>query len=211
VTDVEECVFRNIRRPGQRTLAGCGGYGPVEIEAVLFDLKEAGIELAARERVVCRVVAKDRVLLHYDPHEVLEGISLVARALGKSDAVISIETDLGDTRAILEAALAEAPFPIAPGEGAAVADAETFAAVPHICRKSAAWYRGLGFGRENGTKIWTVEGRGQFELPRGITVAELLTKYARAPVAPVRIDGKPATPDTILGGAWTRGEGVVAL
>jgi len=216
-TDLEECVFRNIRRPGQASLEVYkkgGGYREAEIEAVLLDVKESGLggdfgaRCEAADSVVCRVREKDRVLLHYDPHAVMEGLMLIGRAMGRDEAVLVTDGSLP------EAPLGGFTIRVEADAGDALGDAELFAAVSHITQKSAAWYRGLGFGRHNGTKIFTIEGEverpGQYELRLGIQVARLL-EYAGSPTRPVTIDGVTVGPEATLAWELGIGEGLVRV
>lgn len=77
------------------------------------------------------------------------------------------------------------PFPTTHGLFGAptvINNVETFAAVPHIFRKGAAWYRSLGIGDNAGTKIFSVSGDvkrpGNYELPLGTPLRELIEGYA---------------------------------
>ncbi len=60
---------------------------------------------------------------------------------------------------------------------------ETLCNVPHILRKSAQWYRDLGIGEANGTKIYSLSGDvlspGVYELPMGTPLTELIYKYGQ--------------------------------
>jgi NADH-quinone oxidoreductase subunit F len=55
---------------------------------------------------------------------------------------------------------------------------ETYASVPTIMRRGAAWFAGLGVPNSGGTKCFSVSGHverpGNFEVPLGIPFAELL-------------------------------------
>jgi NADH-quinone oxidoreductase subunit F len=63
-----------------------------------------------------------------------------------------------------------------------VNNVETLSNVPHIVNKGAAWFKGLSLCEDSGTKLYQVSGRvkqpGVWELPMGITVRELLERYA---------------------------------
>lgn len=195
VTDVEECVFRHIRLPGQATLEGyrsSGGYRPAE--AVLLDVRESG--LLFEPAAVCRILEKDRVLMRYDPHAVLEGLSLVAQALNRKPLLVW-DADVPDGPHGVEV--------VREGDGP---DAETFAAISHIARKSAAWYRGLGFGRYNGTKILTFPDR-QVEVRMGLPVGALVAKYGGLR-GPFTIDGVAVDPAAPLDWPMVRDGGIVA-
>src|ERR1039457_1416860 len=74
------------------------------------------------------------------------------------------------------------PFPASfglYGKPTTVNNTQTFASVPAILRKGAAWFAELGPPNSGGTAIFSVSGHvakpGNFELPPGIPFAELLT------------------------------------
>src|SRR5688572_9616756 len=141
---------------------------------------------------------KDRAIMDYDPHTLLEGMALAGYATGAPRGFIYLRYEYPETFRILELALAEAaaagllgknilgsgfsfkihlrrgagayicgeessllnslegkhpfprnkpPYPVTHGFEnlpTAVNNVETLASVPHILRKGAAWYRGLG-------------------------------------------------------------------
>lgn len=68
------------------------------------------------------------------------------------------------------------------GRPTAINNAETLSNVPHIVKNGAGWYRGLGLGRDAGTKIYGVSGRvrnpGAWELPMGTPLRELIEEHA---------------------------------
>jgi NADH-quinone oxidoreductase subunit F len=54
------------------------------------------------------------------------------------------------------------PFPVVVGlfgKPAVVNNVETLSCVPHIINKGAAWFRGLGRGKDSGTKLYGVSGK----------------------------------------------------
>jgi NADH-quinone oxidoreductase subunit F len=63
-----------------------------------------------------------------------------------------------------------------------VNNVETICNVPHIARRGADWYRGLGIGSEAGTRVFGVSGRvkrpGIYELPAGTKLRVLLEDCA---------------------------------
>jgi NADH-quinone oxidoreductase subunit F len=80
---------------------------------------------------------------------------------------------------------AKPPFPQTSGlwgRPTIVNNVETICNVPHIIRRGAAWYRGLGRDGQPGTKIYGVSGRvnrpGAFELPMGTTLRDLIEEHA---------------------------------
>jgi NADH-quinone oxidoreductase subunit F len=73
------------------------------------------------------------------------------------------------------------PYPVTAGycgRPTLVNNVETLAAVPHIMRRGAEWYRGLGFGEHVGTRVVSVSGDiarpGNYEVPVGLPLATLL-------------------------------------
>src|SRR6201981_4132005 len=77
------------------------------------------------------------------------------------------------------------PFPVVSGlfgKPTVVNNVETLSCVPHIINNGAAWFRGLGRGKDGGTKLFGASGRvkrpGLWELPMGTTVREILEEHA---------------------------------
>jgi NADH-quinone oxidoreductase subunit F len=77
------------------------------------------------------------------------------------------------------------PFPVIVGlfgKPAVVNNVETVSCVPHIINKGPEWFRGLGRGKDAGTKLYGVSGKvkrpGLWELPIGTTVREILEEHA---------------------------------
>lgn len=73
------------------------------------------------------------------------------------------------------------PFPAQHGLYGApttVNNTQTIASVPAIMRKGASWFSGLGVGGSGGTAIFSVSGHiespGNYELPLGISLSDLL-------------------------------------
>ena len=64
------------------------------------------------------------------------------------------------------------------GKPTTINNTQTFASVPTIMRKGAAWFAGLGPANSGGTMIFSVSGHvekpGNFELPLGIPFADLM-------------------------------------
>jgi NADH-quinone oxidoreductase subunit F len=64
------------------------------------------------------------------------------------------------------------------GKPTTINNTQSFASVPSIMRKGAAWFAGLGPANSGGTMIFSVSGHvekpGNFELPLGIPFAELM-------------------------------------
>jgi NADH-quinone oxidoreductase subunit F len=77
------------------------------------------------------------------------------------------------------------PFPVNEGlwrRPTAVNNVETLCSVPQIILKGDKWYRGFGTEECPGTKIYSVSGHvnkpGNYELPMGVTLKELIYEYA---------------------------------
>ena len=80
------------------------------------------------------------------------------------------------------------PFPVTHGyedKPTVVNNVETLASVPHIVRKGAAWYVGLGLGELAGTKLISLSGDverpGNYEVPIGFPLQTLLNDWAGGP------------------------------
>jgi NADH:ubiquinone oxidoreductase subunit F (NADH-binding)/NADH:ubiquinone oxidoreductase subunit E len=76
------------------------------------------------------------------------------------------------------------PFPTSSGyrgQPTAISNVETFAAVPKILARGAAWYRSLGNPQTPGTKLYTILGDvdrpGLFEAPFGITLRQMIDDF----------------------------------
>ena len=77
------------------------------------------------------------------------------------------------------------PFPVTHGyenKPTVVNNVETLASVPHIVRKGADWYVGLGIGELAGTKLISLSGDvrrpGNYEVPIGFPLQTLLNDWA---------------------------------
>ncbi len=80
---------------------------------------------------------------------------------------------------------AKPPFPQTAGlwgRPTVVQNVETLYNVPHIVTHGSEWYRGLGKGKDGGTKIYGMSGHvkrpGWWELPMGTTLEDLLFEHA---------------------------------
>ncbi len=92
------------------------------------------------------------------------------------------------------------PFPVTRGFNGmptAVNNVETYITVLHIVEKGAAWFKKHGTDKSTGTKLFSVSGDvkkpGVFELPMGITVAELLKEVGGEDAKAVQIGGASGT------------------
>lgn len=182
---------------------------------------------------------KDRAILDYDPHAVIEGMTLAAYATGATRGFIYLRYEYPGTFKVLERAIAESesagllgegvlgsdfafrihlrrgagayicgeegsllnslegkhpfprnrpPYPVTHGYEnlpTAVNNVETLASVPHILRKGANWYRGLGINGHAGTKVISLSGDiqkpGNYEVPFGLPLKTLLYDWAGGP------------------------------
>jgi NADH-quinone oxidoreductase subunit F len=79
------------------------------------------------------------------------------------------------------------PFPTDIGGGlfgrpTVVNNVETLMNVPHIINRGAAWFAAIGNPLSPGPKLYTISGSvnlpGMFELPMGVTLGDLIYKYA---------------------------------
>ena len=183
---------------------------------------------------------KDRALMDHDPHAVIEGMAIAARATGATRGFVYLRYEYPHTQAILERAIREAreagalgpsvfgtdtafelfvrrgagayicgeetsllnslegkhpfprnrpPYPVTHGYEdlpTAVNNVETLASVPRILRHGAEWYADLGRGEHKGTKIISLSGDvrrpGNYEVPIGLSLTELLDEWAGGPL-----------------------------
>ena len=243
-----------------------GGYGALQTAAsdpdqVITILKESGLtgrggagfptwakwdavrrESASEKFIICNAdegepaCFKDRVLLHHDPHAVLEGMITAGLVTGSRLGIIYLRYEYPEILSALEGVLEEAsrggflgedtagtgrafrvvirrgagayicgeetsllnslegkhpfprerpPYPTSQGlfgKPTVINNVETFASVPAILRKGGKWYRSLGLGENSGTRIFSLSGDiskpGNYEMPVGTPLGELLNKYA---------------------------------
>ena len=152
---------------------------------------------------------KDREIMRWTPHALLEGSAIAAHAIQAEVVYIYIRGEFTEPWAAMERALAEAnaakvfgaikvylhrgagayicgeetalmnsiegkrgnprikpPFPAAAGVfgmPTTINNVETLAAVPHILKQGAAWYKGLSLSspKSTGTKLFSVCGHVQ--------------------------------------------------
>jgi NADH-quinone oxidoreductase subunit F len=173
---------------------------------------------------------KDREIMRWTPHALLEGTAIAAHAIQADVAYIYIRGEFTEPFAILERALAEAeqggvlgpaklylhrgagayicgeetalmssiegkrgnprikpPFPAAAGlfgMPTTINNVETLAAVPHILRQGAAWYKAMSLSnpKSTGTKLFSVCGHvqrpGNYEVTMGFPLKELIYDMA---------------------------------
>jgi NADH-quinone oxidoreductase subunit F len=173
---------------------------------------------------------KDREIMRWTPHALLEGTAIAAHAIRAEIAYIYIRGEFTDPFAIMEQALAEAtaakvfgdlkihlhrgagayicgeetammssiegkrgnprikpPFPAASGlfgMPTTINNVETLAAVPHILKRGADWYKALFLSnpKSTGTKLFSVCGHtarpGNYEVTLGFPLKDLLYDLA---------------------------------
>ncbi len=80
------------------------------------------------------------------------------------------------------------PYPVTHGylqKPTVVNNVETLASVPHILVHGADWYQALGCGDQSGTKVISLSGDverpGNFEVPFGFPLSELIHDWAGGP------------------------------
>jgi NADH-quinone oxidoreductase subunit F len=185
---------------------------------------------------------KDREIMRWTPHALIEGCAIAAYAIGAETCYIYIRGEFTEPYAIMERAVAEAyakgvlgaramgkgprldihlhrgagayicgeetalinsiegkrgnprikpPFPAAAGLfgcPTTVNNVETLAAVPHILRKGADWYKALCLGnpKSTGTKLVSVCGHvrkpGNYEVTLGFPLKDLLYDLCGGPL-----------------------------
>jgi NADH-quinone oxidoreductase subunit F len=88
------------------------------------------------------------------------------------------------------------PFPAqygAFGMPTTVNNVETFSHVPHIVRRGAEWFRGIGSEKSPGTTLFGVSGHvvrpGLYELPLGTPLSEIVFEHARGVQGGKRVKG----------------------
>ncbi|HMA45233.1 MAG TPA: NADH-quinone oxidoreductase subunit NuoF [Gemmatimonadales bacterium] len=173
---------------------------------------------------------KDREIMRWTPHALLEGSAITAHAIRAKTVYIYIRGEFTEPLAIMEQAIAEAnaaklfgdirmflhrgagayicgeetalmnsiegkrgnprikpPFPAAAGVfgmPTTINNVETLAAVPHILRHGADWYKKLSLSnpKSTGTKLFSVCGHiakpGNYEVTMGFPLKDLLHELA---------------------------------
>ncbi len=170
---------------------------------------------------------KDREIMRWTPHALLEGTAIAAYAIRAEVAYIYIRGEFTEPLAVMAQALAEAnqagvfkdkvkiylhrgagayicgeetalmnsiegkrgnprikpPFPAAAGVfglPTTINNVETLAAVPHILKQGAAWYKAMCLSnpKSTGTKLFSVCGHvqrpGNYEVTMGFPLQDLL-------------------------------------
>ena len=170
---------------------------------------------------------KDREIMRWTPHALLEGTAIAAYSIRAEVAYIYIRGEFTEPLAVMEQALAEAnqagvfkdkvkvylhrgagayicgeetalmnsiegkrgnprikpPFPAAAGVfgmPTTINNVETLAAVPHILKQGAAWYKAMCLSnpKSTGTKLFSVCGHvqrpGNYEVTMGFPLKDML-------------------------------------
>ena len=178
---------------------------------------------------------KDRLLIHGDPHQLVEAMIIAGWALQADVGYFFLRPEYGKGADLLGAAIEEAraagllgedilgsgwgfelhthtsagryicgeetallnalegrrpnprgrpPYPAINGlwgKPTIVQNIETLACIPHIVLNGAEWFRNLGLTEDAGTKLYCVSGMverpGNYELPIGITLRELIFEH----------------------------------
>jgi [NiFe] hydrogenase diaphorase moiety large subunit len=88
------------------------------------------------------------------------------------------------------------PYPVTQGYMGCptiVNNVETFATVTHILAKGAEWFKKVGTDKSTGSKVFSISGDcskpGVYELPMGITIAELMKVVGGENAKAVQIGG----------------------
>ncbi len=178
---------------------------------------------------------KDRLLIHGNPHQLVEGMIIAGWALQADVGYIFLRPEYEPGAHLLTAAIEEAtgagllgndvlgsgwsfelhphtsagryicgeetalmnaleghrpnprsrpPYPAIAGlwgKPTIVQNIETIACLPHIVANGAEWFRRLGLTEDAGTKLYCVSGMverpGNYELPIGVTLRELIFEH----------------------------------
>jgi NADH-quinone oxidoreductase subunit F len=176
---------------------------------------------------------KDREIMRWTPHALLEGTAIAAHAIRAEVAYIYVRGEFTEPWTIMERALAEAnaagvfgsitihlhrgagayicgeetalmnsiegkrgnprikpPFPAAAGLfglPTTINNVETLAAVPHIIKRGAAWYKAMCLSnpKSTGTKLFSVCGHvqrpGNYEVTMGFPLKDLIYDMCGGP------------------------------
>ncbi|MDE2998582.1 MAG: NAD(P)H-dependent oxidoreductase subunit E [Gemmatimonadota bacterium] len=142
---------------------------------------------------------KDRALLDYDPHAVLEGMAIAAYATGATRGFIYLRYEYPQTLTILECAIEEAEAAGLLGDGILGTD---FDFRIHIRRGGGAYVCG-----EEGSLLNSLEGRHPF--PRNRPPYPVTHGFENLPTAVNNVETLAAVPQIIRKGAdWYRNLGL---
>lgn len=92
------------------------------------------------------------------------------------------------------------PFPVTRGYlgcPTVVNNVETYAHVPQILARGAAWFNGIGIEKSHGTKVFSISGdcarQGVYEVPYGLRLRDLLALAGAEDAAAVQVGGPSGT------------------
>jgi NADH-quinone oxidoreductase subunit F len=183
------------------TLAGRGGAGfPTGTK-----WKAVADAAGAPKSIVCNAdegepgCFKDRALMDYDPHAVLEGMAIAAYATGATQGFIYLRYEYPDTLSILERAIAEATSAGLLGD-AILGSSFTFHV--YVRRGAGAYICG-----EEGSLLNSLEGRHPF--PRNRPPYPVTHGYENRPTVVNNVETLASAPPILLRGSeWYRGLGM---
>ncbi len=143
-----------------------------------FSFGTAVLEKALAEAQQAGLIGKDILGSGYDL-EVHVHRGAGAYICGEETALLeSIEGKRGMPRF-------KPPFPATHGlygRPTVVNNVETLSNIPHIITRGAEWYASIGTPKSSGTRIFSVSGHvkrpGNYEVPMGITLRELIYEHA---------------------------------
>ena len=142
---------------------------------------------------------KDRALLDYDPHALIEGILIAAKATSATRGFIYLRYEYPETFHILERALAEARAAGFLGEGI---EEQNFSFNLHLRRGAGAYICG-----EEGALLNSLEGKRPF--PRNRPPFPVTKGFEDLPTAVNNVETLASVPQILRHGAeWYRGLGL---
>lgn len=142
---------------------------------------------------------KDRAILDYDPHAIIEGMTLAAYATGATRGFIYLRYEYPDTFRILERAITEAESAGFLGEEVLGSD---FSFRIHLRRGAGAYICG-----EEGSLLNSLEGKHPF--PRNRPPYPVTHGYENLPTAVNNVETLASVPQILRWGAnWYRGLGM---
>src|SRR5579885_2380150 len=128
---------------------------------------------------------KDREIMRWTPHALVEGCAIGAYAIGEETALMnSLEGRRGNPRI-------KPPFPAVAGvfgQPTTINNVETLAAVPHILNNGAAWYKAMCLSnpKSTGSKLFSVCGNvtrpGNYEVTMGFPFKDFLYDVCGGPL-----------------------------
>ena len=142
---------------------------------------------------------KDRVLMDYDPHAVLEGMALAGFATGATRGFLYLRYEYPETFDVLQGAIEEAEAAGLLGEGILGSD---FAFSIHLRRGAGAYICG-----EETSLLNSLEGKHPF--PRNRPPYPVTHGYQGTPTAVNNVETLASVPPIVVHGAdWYRGLGL---